>query len=332
MPRRRRSPTRSAPPTRPPGEVGDPDALETDLARLRSELHGKEREIDRLNGELTNFEGRYHGGAAKLEERLAYCEAEEARLVRARDAASLARGVIDRITDDVHKNFAPHLNEQAAQALADITKGRYTEVSVDPKDFALRVRAPESGAIVEMNALSTGTQEQLSLSLQALIARLSARDERVPLILDDALAHSDDQRLARAVERLAAIAGHQQVLLFTHRDTVLEAARRLKDVTVVHLKSAGSGQAHVSRALRLGVDAANLPRDRRGMGRYVRSILNEFTSRGRTASRSRCSSPTFCRRSPRVAIGPVCPRTSQSRGARRPDAWALTLRGIRGTG
>ena len=214
--------------------------METDLARLRSELHGKEREIDRLNGELTNFEGRYHGGAARLEERLAYCEAEEARLVRARDAASLARGVIDRITDDVHKNFAPHLNEQAAQALADITKGRYTEVSVDPKDFALRVRAPESGAIVEMNALSTGTQEQLSLSLRASIAQLlSARDERVPLILDDALAHSDDQRLARAVERLAAIAGHQQVLLFTHRDTVLEAARRLKDVTVVHLSGPG---------------------------------------------------------------------------------------------
>jgi glycosyltransferase involved in cell wall biosynthesis len=31
--------------------------------------------------------------------------------------------------------------------------------------------------------------------------------------------------------------------------------------------------------LALGVDAANLPRDRRGMGRYVRSVLHEFTTR-----------------------------------------------------
>jgi glycosyltransferase involved in cell wall biosynthesis len=35
----------------------------------------------------------------------------------------------------------------------------------------------------------------------------------------------------------------------------------------------------VSRPLALGVDAANLPRDRRGMGRYVRSVLREFTTR-----------------------------------------------------
>lgn len=31
--------------------------------------------------------------------------------------------------------------------------------------------------------------------------------------------------------------------------------------------------------LALGVDAANLPRDRRGMGRYVRSVLREFATR-----------------------------------------------------
>jgi glycosyltransferase involved in cell wall biosynthesis len=31
--------------------------------------------------------------------------------------------------------------------------------------------------------------------------------------------------------------------------------------------------------LALGIDAANLPRDRRGMGRYVRSVLHEFTTR-----------------------------------------------------
>jgi glycosyltransferase involved in cell wall biosynthesis len=35
----------------------------------------------------------------------------------------------------------------------------------------------------------------------------------------------------------------------------------------------------VAGRLRLGVDAANLPRDRRGMGRYVRSVLREFATR-----------------------------------------------------
>jgi DNA repair protein SbcC/Rad50 len=220
-------------------EAGDPDALETDLARLRSERHGKEREIERLNGELATFEGRYRGGAAKLEERLAECEAVESALLRARDAASLARGIIDTIKEVVQKNFAPRLNALVVPASADITQGRYTEVSVDPKDFALRARTPESGTIVELSALSTGTQEQLGLSLRAATAQVLGSGEHVPLILDDALAHADERRLVLAVKHLAAISQHQQVLFFTQRDAVLEAARALKDVTIVHLSGPG---------------------------------------------------------------------------------------------
>jgi exonuclease SbcC len=223
------------------GAAGDPGALQQQLDQLIRNKHDAEKEIERIEGELATYNRTYPGGGARLEEQLAACEAEEARLTRARDAAVLARGAIEKSKDEVHRNFAPHLNALAGPALAQITAGRYTEVSVDPKDFALRVRAPENSAAVDMNKLSSGTQEQLYLSLRAATAQaLGKEDERVPLLLDDALAHSDERRLAAAVRHLAQISHRQQVLLFTQREAVVAAARQIDGVTIVHLSGPGA--------------------------------------------------------------------------------------------
>jgi uncharacterized protein YhaN len=159
-------------------------------------------------------------------------------LLTARDAAALAHEVIEQTKDRVHKNFAPHLNALAGPALKEITHGRYTEVLVDPRDFSLQVRTGADSGTVGMSVLSAGTQEQLHLSLRAATAQAlsgDGSDERVPLLLDDALAHADERRLAAAVRHLAAIAQRQQVLLLTQREAVLEAAREMEDVTIVHL-------------------------------------------------------------------------------------------------
>jgi len=222
---------------------GDAAALQRQLEQLVGRRHAAEREIERIEGELATYNRTYPGGGARLEEQLAACEADEARLTRARDAAVLARVTIEKCKDEVHRNFAPHLNALAGPALAEITAGRYTEVSVDPKDFALRVRAPENSATVDMGKLSSGTQEQLYLSLRAATAQaLGKEDERVPLLLDDALAHSDERRLAAAVRHLAQISHRQQVLLFTQREAVLAAARGLDGVAIVHLSGPGAAK------------------------------------------------------------------------------------------
>lgn len=226
------------------GAAGDAVALQRQLEQLVQIKHDAEKEIERIEGELATYNRTYPGGGARLEEQLAACEAEEARLTRARDAAVLARSAIEKSKDEVHRNFAPHLNALAGPALAQITSGRYTEVSVDPKDFALRVRAPENAMSVDMSTLSSGTQEQLYLSLRAATAQaLGKEDERVPLLLDDALAHSDERRLAAAVQHLAQISHRQQVLLFTQRDAVVAAARQIDGVTIVHLSGPSGAPA-----------------------------------------------------------------------------------------
>jgi len=216
----------------------DAATLERELKELDATKPRLDGELGKIEGELARFDEQYRGGGAPLEEQLAQCEAEETRLVQAREAAALAREVIDTTKDRVHKNFAPHLNALAGPALAEITHGRYADVMIDPRDFSLRVRPADGSATMPSDVLSSGTQEQLHLSLRAATAQaLGAQGsgERVPLLLDDALAHADERRLGAAVRHLAAIARRQQVLLFTQRDAVLEAARRLDGVTIVHL-------------------------------------------------------------------------------------------------
>jgi len=223
--------------------AGDVATLQGEQNAVAAKQRTNESESARVAGELKSFDQRYQGGGAPLEEQLAAFEAEEARLAGAREAALIAREGIEKARDAVHKDFAPHLNALAGPALDQITNGRYREVAVDPRDFALRVRAPEHGAAVEMNTLSTGTQEQLTLVLRAATAQALGSGERVPLLLDDALAHADERRLPAAVRQLAEISRKQQVVLLTQREGVVAAARDVEGVCIIHLSGPAAGAA-----------------------------------------------------------------------------------------
>jgi hypothetical protein len=64
--------------------------------------------------------------------------------------------------------------------------------------------------------LSTGTREQVSVLVRLAFAELLAdRGHQLPVILDDALVYSDDDRRERMFEALAAAAQRHQVIVLT---------------------------------------------------------------------------------------------------------------------
>jgi len=194
--------------------------LELALNDARAKLAGAEAEIAALMGHLP--------GRAELEEALALASEEEARLTEIRTAAELAMKTIERLQDAVHRDFAPVLNEALSAAAAQVTAGRYEHAFVDPASLHVKVAVPETGQDVELERLSSGTREQLYLSLRAAVAQTLGSGERVPLILDDALAHSDDARLEAAIRHLCRLgAGGQQIILFSQRADVAAIAKRL---------------------------------------------------------------------------------------------------------
>jgi uncharacterized protein YhaN len=70
----------------------------------------------------------------------------------------------------------------------------------------------------EICVLSGGTQEQIALLVRLAFARLLARTGRhAPVILDDALVYTDDDRIERMFDALHAQAADLQIIVFSCR-------------------------------------------------------------------------------------------------------------------
>ena len=62
----------------------------------------------------------------------------------------------------------------------------------------MRVRAPETGAIVEVSELSAGTREQAYLVVRLAMLRMFGEGiETAPLLLDDPFSYWDEARIER---------------------------------------------------------------------------------------------------------------------------------------
>src|SRR5262249_35745486 len=127
--------------------------------------------------------------------------------------------------DSVHRSIAPQLADAIAPHLGVVTAGRYHEVTVDPDDLQVRVRAP-SGTWREADRLSYGTAEQVYLLLRAALAQyLATTGEPCPLILDDPTAFADTSRTIAILQVLHHLSTERQIIIFSHDTQVLAWAR-----------------------------------------------------------------------------------------------------------
>ncbi len=178
-------------------------------------------------GELRTAEAQI-GDLAALDEQIQHSRAECARLERFEAALGLARDKIDERTREAHQKFARRLGDYASRTLAEVTAGRYGDVRIDPTTLALRLRAPETGAIVDVSELSAGTREQAYLVVRLAMLRMFGEGiETAPLLLDDPFSFWDETRIERGFPVLESAANEAQVILFTaSRDLCDAAAQR----------------------------------------------------------------------------------------------------------
>jgi DNA repair exonuclease SbcCD ATPase subunit len=208
---------------------------EPDLARAKSALTDREIEVAELQ---TVVKEREAGLVAPgdLEVELAQVEARRGRLELIRDAVRTARTTLQAAAQDTHRRVAPFLNEALRRELPCITRGRYTDGTVD-EDLAIRLYTPESGRLVSIEQLSRGTRDQVALVQRLEIARLlDAASGDAPLFLDDPFAHFDAERLRLGAELIAEVSGRRQVILFTEDAALMERMREAcPECTVIEL-------------------------------------------------------------------------------------------------
>ena len=75
----------------------------------------------------------------------------------------------------------------------------------------------------DLDDLSGGTKEQIAILTRLAFARLFARQGRhMPIVLDDALVYSDDDRIIKMFTALTRVAQDQQIIVFTCRQLAFQ--------------------------------------------------------------------------------------------------------------
>jgi DNA repair exonuclease SbcCD ATPase subunit len=202
----------------------DPSATAAALSRARSVVEAAEREVARLGEDLVRLETLIdvHAGNG-VEEELADCEARLARagadLAAHEHEVAVLRCLIAALTEAQatarDRYFAPVMAElrPMLRLLWPGAELRFDGESLLPTQLIRGGRAEEIGT------LSGGTREQIALLLRLAFARLLAKSGRhAPVILDDALVYSDDDRIERMFDALHQQAGDIQIIVLSCRN------------------------------------------------------------------------------------------------------------------
>lgn len=201
----------------------DLDTARAAAQRLRSVLDGRRRDQARLASDLAGVNGsigaladegieealdEMRGRAAAAQARAARYDREVKALARLREALDGAR----RAAREAY--FGPVLQE-LEPLLSILHPGAGLQID---DESLLPVALTRDGQDEGLDILSGGTREQLAVLTRLAFARLFARAGRpVPVILDDALVHSDDDRIEAMFTALHRVARDQQILVLTCR-------------------------------------------------------------------------------------------------------------------
>ena len=149
------------------------------------------------------------------------------------EAIALAMDALTQANHQLQERFSPELNRLAGEYMARLTGNKYPAVSLT-KDLEGFVR--EEGSVLPRGTLwlSRGTVDQLYLAVRLAVCRLCL-PARPPIMLDDALACFDDERLTHALELLWELSGKQQTLLFTCQKREGEVLAQVPGVTRIEL-------------------------------------------------------------------------------------------------
>jgi uncharacterized protein YhaN len=210
------------------------DELRSRIARERDARDAAAAAVTRAQDELARLER--SDEAAALRQESATLEAEIRAVAERYARARLAQKVLrDAIASYRSAHEGPLLS-RANELFPSLTCERYArlETDVDDRDEDVLIAITADGSRRRVEELSDGTREQLFLALRlAAIERHVTTSEPVPVLFDDVLLESDDDRARRILTALSALAASTQVIVLTHhRHLVALASATLPSTTL----------------------------------------------------------------------------------------------------
>ncbi len=197
-----------------------PDSVAAELAAateaaesLRDRYEHAARALREISIELSIFgsEGR-QGMLDTAETEREHAASQHTRVRNRARAAQLLRSVMARHRDTTRQRYVEPYRAEL-QRLGRPVFGPTFEVDVD-SDLCIRSRTLD-GVTVPYDSLSGGAKEQLGILARLAGAALVAREDTVPVVVDDALGFTDPDRLVKMGEVFDSVGAQGQVIVLT---------------------------------------------------------------------------------------------------------------------
>ena len=149
------------------------------------------------------------------------------------DAASLAIRSIENASKGLRTRISPHLAEYAGKLLSVLTSGKYTEIGVDDE---MNMTFLSKDGAHDIAYLSKGTRESAYFALRLALCDLVSKEEKLPLVLDESFAHSDNERTKQCFRVLAALSeGGTQSFVFACHDREEKIAEKVSVINLIEI-------------------------------------------------------------------------------------------------
>lgn len=206
----------------------DLDSVETGLKRARSVQDAADKEINTLRETIAglNAEIRARSDDAVEEKWRETAEALSAAKARVetfeKEVAVLRR--LSSALENARSEASDLYLKPVTTELKPLLGLLFDDVSITFDDRTLLPQTiRRNGQDEDVERLSGGMREQLSVLTRLAFARLLARDGRpAPVILDDALVYSDDDRIEKMFDALHRQSRDQQIIVFSCRQRAFQ--------------------------------------------------------------------------------------------------------------
>ncbi len=201
----------------------DIEAARAELERLTSAKENAEKERISQQNKLHELGGIIRARAeddveTRLSETRGELEDAAAREARYRfevQALTELKDHLDAARREARDAYFEPVKKEIAPLLSMLHENAVIEMD---SDTMLPARIVRDGVAEEIDVLSGGAAEQIAILTRLAFARLYAKSgKQVPIILDDALVHSDDERIVTMFTALTRSAKDQQIIVFSCR-------------------------------------------------------------------------------------------------------------------
>jgi uncharacterized protein YhaN len=204
-------------------EAGEAERLKGRVERLTAAIQNRNDAIDRLKQEIARLEGQIQtAGGDGLGERAAILKVQQDMALAEIERQTERVAVLTLLKEKVEQSYAKRreqLNAPLRRHLKPFLNDVFPQAEIDlGENFAVQGLKRAGPGSELFGRLSHGTQEQIAVLVRlAMGAMLCERGEDVPIILDDALVFSDDERIEQMFDAINRAGRNQQVIVFTCR-------------------------------------------------------------------------------------------------------------------